>query len=234
MKRKDNTFAVILIVIAAYLVINKLNLMPDISLVSTIFTVVFMFAAVRGLAKLHFCESFISLAIVGWINDEALGIEALTPWTLMLSCILLGTALDMIMKDKREKLPAITKKGNTVPVRVEDEIDGEFVRLENTFGSVNKYVNSEQLREAEIQNSFGECNVFFNNMTRLADDAAVKVENAFGSTNIYVPAHWNVIAEHSAAFGNVEYRGSGSNDPNAPTIRMTIESNFGETKVIYQ
>ena len=234
MKKKDNTFAFVLIIIAVYLVTKKLDLLPDYRFMPTLLTIIFLLSALKGFARLHFCEALISLAVVGWINDEALHIEALTPWTLFISCILLGLALDMIMRDKRDKISVLSNSKECSQIRTQDEICGEFVSLENSFRSATKYINSDYLREARIQNSFGQSDVFFNQMTQLANEASIRVENTFGSTNLYIPASWNVVANHNATFGNVEYRGSASNAPDAPKVTLSIESNFGETKIIYQ
>lgn len=65
------------------------------------------------------------------------------------------------------------------------------------FGSVSKYVNSDCFQKAKISNSFGECNVFFNNAILAGSSASIKVENSFGSTNVYLPSTWRIVTRQA-------------------------------------
>lgn len=235
MKKKSIAFSIILILIAVYLIISRLNLIPEIPFFTILFSLIFAYTAVHGFIRLHFFEGVMSLAILGCINDKLLGIEAITPWTLLLAGFLIGIALDTLFKGARQKKDhscfAHNHHGTTT--HVEDGADGEFVKVEHSFGGISKYVNSDNFREARISNSFGECNVFFNNTILAADHALIRVENSFGSTNIYLPSTWRVVTRQDTAFGNVEFQGHGSNDECAPCIELRLESSFGQTCVIF-
>ena len=100
MKKKDISLALILILIGIYLIVSRLDIMPKIPVFTILFTVLFVYWAFRGFMRRHFFEGVVSLAIVGCINDDLLGIEAITPWTLMAAAVLIGIALDMIFRNK--------------------------------------------------------------------------------------------------------------------------------------
>lgn len=234
MKKKNIAFALILILIGVYLIVSQLNLIPSIPFFTILFTVVFFYAAIHGFIRLHFLEGMVSLAIVGCINDELLHIEAITPWTLLLSAVLIGIALDMIFKNSRKKRD--NRFNNTEHFytgSVEDSFDGEHVKVTNSFGSVSKYVNSDNFRNARIENSFGECNVFFNNTILASANASIKVDNSFGSTNVYLPSTWHVIPHQDTAFGSVNFRGHGSSNTDAPVIELDLDCSFGEISIIF-
>lgn len=235
MKKKKIAFALILILIAIYLVVNKLGLLPNVPFFAILFTMLFCYAAIRGLIQLHFFEAMVSLAIVGCINDKLLHIEAITPWTLLIAAILIGIALDMLFKNCRKKKDSyiFENADHFTTSYVETGSDGENVNVENTFGSVSKYVNSDCFQKAKISNSFGECNVFFNNAILAGSSASIKVENSFGSTNVYLPSTWRVITRQDTAFGNINIKGQGSTVEGAPTIELTLNSSFGEINIIF-
>lgn len=236
MKKKNIAFALILILIGVYLVVSQLNLIPSIPFFTILFTVVFFYAAIHGFIQLHFLEGMVSLAIVGCINDKMLHIEAITPWTLLLSAVLIGIALDMIFKNFRKKRDAscFNHAEHFYTGSVEDSFDGENVKVTNSFGSISKYVNSDNFRNAHIENSFGECNVFFNNTILAAANARIKIDNSFGSTNVYLPSTWHVIPHQDTAFGSVNFRGRGSSDNGAPVIELDLDCSFGEISIIFE
>ncbi len=236
MKKKNIAFASILILIAVYLVVSRLDLIPDIPFFTILFTVIFAYTAIHGFIRLHFFEGVMSLAFLGCIHDKLLGIEAITPWTLLLAGLLVGIALDMIFKNVRSKHDShyYSHSDHTSTSYVENGSDGETVKVENSFGSISKYVNSDTFREAKIENSFGECNVFFNNTALAGNSASIKVENSFGSTNIYLPATWRIITRQDTAFGNIEFRGHGSMAEGAPSIELRLQSNFGQICIIFE
>lgn len=235
MKKKKIAFALILILIAVYLVVNQLGLMPKIPFFGILFTVLFCYTAVNGLIRLHFFEAMVSLAIVGCINDKLLHIEAITPWTLLIAAVLIGIALDMLFKNCRKKKDSYSfdNANRFTSSYVDNGADGEELKVENTFGSVSKYVNSDCFRMAKIENSFGECNVFFNNAILAGSNASIKVDNSFGSTNVYLPSTWRIVTRQDTAFGNINVKGHGSTVEGAPTIDLTLSSSFGEINIIF-
>lgn len=236
MKKKDITVALVLILIAVYLIANRLHLMPKIPVFTILFTVLFIYTAIRGFIRMHFFEGVVSLAIIGCIHDDILGIEAITPWTLIAAAVLIGIALDMIFKDGRERRDehCFSHGEGHWTGHVENGADGEYVRVENSFGAVSKYVNSESFREAKIENSFGECNVYFNNAILGSDKAFIHVENSFGCINLYLPSTWRVTVKQDTAFGGIKFRGCGSNVEDAPVIDLRLDCSFGEICVIFE
>lgn len=236
MKRKDITAALILILIAVYLIVSRLDLMPKIPVFTILFTVLFVYMAIRGFMRMHFFEAVVSLAIIGCIHDELLGIEEITPWTLMAAAVLIGIALDMIFKSGREKRDEhyFAHGGNHHEVHVENGADSEYVHVRNSFSAVSKYVNSDCFREARIENSFGECNVFFNNAVLKSAGAFIQVNNSFGSVNLYLPSTWRVNVMQDTAFGGIRFKGHGSDAEDAPIIDLRLDCSFGEICVIFE
>lgn len=240
MRRKSILFGIVLILLAVYLIVSRLGYAPAMPVLKLAFSAVLVYTAIRGFGRLCFTEGFLSLAILGCIHDEWLGIEALTPWTLLLAGLLLGIAFDMIFKGARARYGkkwggsfySGWKTGHVS--EIEDFEDGGMVTVENSFGAKSKYVNSEAFTGAEIVNSFGECNVYFNNALLAGSRARIKAENSFGETNLYIPRTWRVSVREESAFGSVNVHGRGSTEEGAPLVELELESNFGELSVYFE
>lgn len=101
---KRNIFwAVILIFIAVYLVASKMHMIPAIPFFKILFTVIFVYTAVYGFVRLHFFEGMLSVGLLGCMYDKVLGIQAITPWTLLLAACLVGLALDLLFRNLKNK-----------------------------------------------------------------------------------------------------------------------------------
>lgn len=242
MRRKSIAFGIVLILLALYMIVSTLGYAPAMPFFKAAFTLVLLYTTIRGFMRLHFTTGFLSLAILGCLHDKLLHIEALTPWTLLLAGLLLGVAFDTIFHGVRRKRRHMNPDGSHIEWDfsnysdddVEDDVDGQSVRVSNTFGAKSKYVNSEAFRNAEIENSFGECNVYFNNAILAGDRARIQAENHFGQTNLYLPRTWRVSVHEESAFGNVYIRGRGSKEEGAPLVELVLESNFGELNVYFE
>lgn len=233
MKKKNVFWAIILIMIAVYLVTSRLQLFPAISFFKILFTIILAYVAVHGFARLHFVEGMLSIALLGCIYDKVLKIEAITPWTLLLAGLLIGIALDMLFRNGRKQSIPFHNDHILTDTSAKG-LDGASVHIENTFGAVSRYIHSDCFEKAHIENSFGECNVYFNQVVLNGTTARLVSENSFGSTNLYLPSNWRITVKQETTFGNIEFKGSGSTDPDAPCVELKLSCCFGEICVIFE
>lgn len=232
MNKKNVGWGLVLILLAVYLIVSRLGFWPNFPFFTVVFTIVFGYGVINGIAKRSFVQSIMSLAILGCIYDKQLHIEPITPWILLISALLISAGLEMIFKNIKKK----NAYGNTYHFSTEkttDFVDGDYVRCENTFGSTCKYINSEHFTDANIENTFGTLNVYFDNAIMANGTCNVKVENTFGETNLYFPKTWRVDCQQSAAFGDIKFRGQGSLDADAPLVRLNAEASFGSIQIYF-
>ena len=81
---------------AAMLILSKLGTLPEMSFVSIVFTIIFAWTFIKGLFTLNFFEILFSAAFLACIYDDALGITALTPWTLLGAALLGSIGLSIL------------------------------------------------------------------------------------------------------------------------------------------
>ena len=242
MNKKSNTknilWGLLLILLAVYLVVSKLGMLPQLPFFTVVFSVFFAVTAIHGLIKGHFWVASMSVGILGCIHDEFLGITEITPWILLVAACIIGIGLEMLFKGcKRHHGVYIGTDGKTNKFNdhIENTQDGREVVYKNSFGSVSKYINSGDFQRAHFSNSFGQSNIYFNNaIIHAGQPAIVSVENSFGEMNLFIPNTWRVHLTQNVSFGDLKIKGQGNNDVDAPTVELSVSSSFGDVNVIFE
>lgn len=238
MKNKSSViWGILLILLAAYVVVNKLGILSNVPVVSILLAIVFVYFIIKGLIKRNFFEVFIPIALIGCLFDDEIAkftdyeFTKLTPWTLLFVAVLLAIGFSMIFKEKKHfGIHHDEFHGNYSEETSTDSI----VKIESNFGSSTRYVNSPSFEQANIENNFGKNVVYFNNAIMKNGNAVIKAKNNFGQTCIYVPRTWRVDVIRSCAFGDVKIFGSGNNDMDAPFVKIFTEVAFGEVDIYFE
>ena len=228
MSKKDIYWGFILILIALYIVVSSVGLLPKLPVVKIVFTILFAAWAIKGLCTLSSFEFFVPVGILGCMYQKALGIESLVPWPWWLAMILLVIGFDMVLKNVKKSYAKYSGK-------VDNSADGAYVSVKNMFSETSKYVNSTNFSSADIDNKFGQTNVYFNNAIMPAGaNGSINIENSFGETNIYVPGTWRAEIIRNATFGEVNVHGQGNNDMDAHFIVIKADCTFGEINIYFE
>jgi len=101
-----------------------------------------------------------------------------------------------------------------------------------SFNSGVKYVKADDFERANINCSFGEVKVYFDDAQIHCDEAIVSVDNKFGSVNLYFPKEWYVTNEAVAMFGGVEEKNRSITNGN-PKVKIVGNIGFGNVTVTY-
>ncbi|MCM1387712.1 MAG: cell wall-active antibiotics response protein [Bacillus sp. (in: Bacteria)] len=237
--RKKKIFWGVFFILAAVLVItSKLGIMPDINVFSILATLFILWVSVQGIRHANFFEILLPIACLCIIYDEPLGIEALTPWTVLAAAFLLSAGLSLLFHDKKWahrhmdiRMEKHHGKKDAGSYDYEQCID-EHMHCENNLGAVIRYVNSNNFRDAHLENNFGSMTIYFDNALIQEGEAYVEVENNFGQTILYIPKEWQVHTDISRAFGNVSQVGSCAVS-GAPKLYIHGETNFGQIELHY-
>lgn len=229
MKKRDILGGLLLIAVAAYLILNKLELVPDVQWFRLILTLIMGYIVIKSIPKMEFFGIIMPLCFLGCVYDTELGIEMITPWTLLGAGLLVSGGLEMIFRKK----PSMNIYMNTSD-HAEESVSGRTVYLKNSFNSTSKYVNSEEFSEARIENNFGSCNVYFNNAVIANKKASIHLDNSFGEMNIYIPKTWRADITRDVSFGDLRIYGQGNADVDAPAVHIHGQSNFGTISIYFE
>ena len=234
--RKSVIWGILLILFAAYVVVNKLGVFVDIPVVSILLSVVFIYFIINWLIKRNFFEVFFPAALIGCMFDEEIAsftgteFDKLTPWTLLFVAVLLSIGFDMIFKKNNYiRIGHDEFHGNFTEETSEDG----FVKIDSAFDGATRYVNSPCFERAQIHNTFGKNVVYFNNAIMKNGNATINVENSFGQTVLYIPKTWRADVIRDCSFGDVKIFGSGNADMDAPYVKIKAEVAFGDIEIYF-
>lgn len=217
---------------AAALILSKMGLWPSLSLFSILLTILFVWMLIKGLVHVNFGEILFSLAFLACIYDEPLGITALTPWTVLGAALLGSIGLSLLFPKKHHwhihNAPVDNPEIIDIP-------DSETIRFDNSFGATIKYINSEDFVKADLETSFGEMKVYFDNAIIQHQTAQVKIEVSFGNMILYIPKTWKVIDNVGVSFGSVQVKNGDQcqYQEGNPTLYLIGEVSFGGAEIYY-
>ncbi len=186
---------------AALFLAGKLGFLKDIGFMSIVFTIGLMAFLINGLVRRSFGVILFSLAFLVIVNDERLGLEAITPWP-VLGAALLGTIGLNLLFPGFHRHGARRRRGGGGHA-IEEYRSGETVSYENSFGSVVRYVPVE-ISNVRLDNSFGSMEIYFSDALPKGHVINVDVDSSFGNVTLYVPKEWEVINNAEQSFGSVK------------------------------
>ena len=220
------------------LILNRLDIWPtiyNISLWDVLLTLFFVWIFLSGLRHRNFFGILFGLALIAIQYDELLHITSITPWTLLGATLLASIGLTIIFPQKHHHYNhssinsfEFVDSGK----KVFNEADGETLYFKNSFGSTTKYVNTDALVHATLQNSFGEMKVYFDNAVIKNGVAEINLEVSFGEATLYIPKTWNVENHTKASFGGLKEENRNQSQ-GCPTLRIYGEIAFGEAVIVY-
>ena len=227
MRRGKKFFWGVLFLLGAVaLIIGKLGYLGDVGFWSIFFTIGLFGFLIEGIVKMKFGTILFSLAFLAIVNDKFLGIEAITPWT-VLGAALLGTiGLNILFPGKykfskhrggvkpmiADNTDGDSSMVNNTIIETDEGDVGEEVRYEVVFGDAVKYVTSKSLSCVRGECVFGELNIYLDRAGLQNHCAEIRAEAVFGDVILYVPAEWNVIQKVDTIFGSVNEWGHCSPD----------------------
>lgn len=238
MQSKKIFWGLFFILAAVYVVVSKLGMLPDIGAFKILLTVLMLCLMAEGIRRVNFYEILLPAALIVVFYDDMLGIsKQLTPWTILVAALFASIGLSMLFHKKRKG-----SEGRGIAVEYTQQkgtagagggqSDGERIRFENNFGSAIRYINSDNFREAHVENNFGTLSVYLDNAMVQGGEAYVDVENNFGETNLYIPKEWQVTNDLDHAFGAVNNKGKcvGSS---TTVLYLRGSANFGVINIYY-
>ncbi len=244
MKRRGRWFyGLILIAIALLLILSQLGLITaTIGIWSILMGVLAAAMLVHGIAERSFFEIFCALGIALVTFDEVLSLPNISVWIVILVVILLSAGFECIFPKRKRTNHHRNNDEKWQPYEDENQT-GEYqqVREENRdghiyccnrFGAAAKYISSDDLKGAELENSFGELKVYFDNAKIKETSIDIRVNNRFGSMVLYMPSAWNVISDISVFLASSEHE-SRFTATDGPKVNVGGSVTCGEVKIIY-
>lgn len=230
-RRKEIFWGILFLLGAVFMIVNRLKAFQDIGVFTIFFTIVLVGSLIENIVERSFGGILFSLAFLGILYDRQLGIENLSPWTLLVTAGLGTIGLNMIFKKKEmhikvEKYDDYLEDGHSRREKGEviDETEGEHVHCSVSFNSATKYIDNVKLKTAELSSNFGSLVVYFDNAVLADGKAVVNADVNFGSMVLYIPKEWRLIRNIESSFGGVKEYGRyvGSDEGNTLVINGDV------------
>lgn len=232
MKKSKIFWGLFFILAAVYVVISKFGILPDVGVFNIMFTVFLIWMLIEGIRRISFYEILFSIAFFCIVYKESLPISRLSSWTILVAALFGSIGLSMLFGDlgKKRRVEEMERMGFAGSGGA--QCMGEQLRIENSFGAAIRYINSDNFKNAQIENNFGTLAVYFDNAMIQDGSAAINVENNFGETNLYIPKEWQISNDLEHAFGAINQSGTyvGSS---STVLYMNGSANFGVINIHY-
>ncbi|NLY20957.1 MAG: cell wall-active antibiotics response protein [Tissierellia bacterium] len=228
--RNKSVFTGILFILAGLaLLINKLGYFQEISLFNAFLSIILLYHAIKNLRRRNFGGVLFPLAFIGILFSKELGIESLSPWTLLAVATLGSIGLSLIFKPKFYKISSI-EFDDEVLNRMEINDDGAaFMSVK--FSSGVRYLNIKDFKKAAARSKFGDLKVYFDG-SYIEDEAVMDVDVIFGNLTLFVPKEWVIINHVDVIFGDFKYIGS-PYESSSKKLIVDGDVKFGDIKIIY-
>lgn len=112
-------------------------------------------------------------------------------------------------------------------------LEGENLFFRLTFGDATKYIKSDNFKYGSFNCSFGDLDVYLNDVIINESSATIDVDVKFGELAIYVPRNWRVNCQANKNFGEIHVDGLGNASADAKALIIRGDVNFGELRIIY-
>lgn len=240
MKKNTTFWGLIFIFISLTIIAQITGLIESYSIVRLVWTIILGAFAISRIVSFSFIPASIATAIAVSINADYLNINA-SSGLIFLASILLGVGLTLLTKGSRRKKYKVTLNGKDIHIHSGDNksfhsrsenIEGEHVYVENNFGDNSRYILSNNLKTARIENNLGHSRVYFDNVTFNSERSVVNAECNLGKITLYFPSNINLQNNLKAQLGSIRGAGSFHTDDAYPTVFLEGDSNLGDIEVI--
>lgn len=249
MKRKNDIYwGLIFVLVGVTMILNLTGVFGTFSIFKLAWSIIFIALILNSLYKLNFLSASLYSAILAHINIDRLGLKG-NVFLIYVSSLLIGFGLNSIFKRKRrdnftkafiningeEKAFTSFKdlKHEYKNRSTTDDLKGNHVYFENNLGSSVRYVKSDNLKSAYVENNLGTLNVYFTDTIFSPEGCNINVECNVGNINIYLPNNINYYNNISTSLGSVKSAPSFHSDDSYPNVYLEGEVNVGEVKIIF-
>lgn len=251
-KVKSILYGIVIILVAIALIASKLGFLtvPVISWLSGVsiwgilLSIAMILIIIDGITRIDFFAILVPLAIIGIVFEEPLGIEAITPWTILIVAILLSIGLHLIFPNAGKKKVSVTcnfsddgededkdcfsyKERGSVAGGEDSKDIVESVRM----GAVTKFIYSKNLETVDLNVRTGNMDVYFTDAKVPSGNVDVHVDIKAGNADLYIPKEWKLVNSVSTVAGNVESIGFEKAEEGAPTMNLRGEVNLGNLEI---
>lgn len=230
MKKRNLFWGSLILLFAVSLLADGFNVFQNgPSLMRLALTGLLFVASISSLSPLNFFGVLMPLPFALILNAEYLNIH-INNWPVIAGTFLLSIALTLLFKRRRKISFHTNFKDGNFNVNTDENIEGDDIRIESNFNNSSRYVQGNQIRNADLENNFGNLNVYFDNAQFHEDGATIKIDCNFGNMNLFLPRNIKVINNLEASLGSVNQDRYDST-VSSPVVYLRGDVSFGKINI---
>lgn len=241
MKRSNYFWGLFLILIAFILfgqIFNFFSFGPN--LVNLILSIALIALSIANMPRLNFFGIVFPLAAAIILNGRYFNVESQT-WPILWASFFLSAGLSVLFKRRKThgknhftytSSSDDTYQEGSYTEHNEENLNAEFVQINATFADRTRYVRSQNLRGAHIDNTMGALRVYFNEATFNENGCRITVSCTMGQVILYVPRSVNINNQINNTLASVNDQQQGYN-PEGLSVLVDGEVTLGEVKIVY-
>lgn len=224
--RFKNLFWGLFFILSAVLVIISQLGVTEINLIHLLITIFLVAILCKSLYRINFFGILFSIAFMGILYAEPLGITNLTPWPILGAALFASIGLSFLIHPKRHYYHHSEHFDEIV-----DKPDDSTIDFHVSYGSSIKYINNDNFKGGNIYCSFGAMKVYFDHAKLSKEGATVHLDVSFAGAELYVPKEWNVVNRINTTLGGVEEKNL--HNGTGPELVLIGNVSFAGVEIIY-
>lgn len=224
-KLKNLFWGLFFILSAIVIIISQLGV-TQINLVHLMLTILLVAIFGQSLYHLNFFGILFSLALIGIIYAEPLGITSITPWPILGAALFASIGLSFLIHPRRHQTHHEENFDEIVDIP-----DDSIIDFHVSCGSSIKYINNDNFKGGKISCSYGAMKVYFDHAELSKNGAKLYLSISFGAVELYIPKEWNVVNRINTNLAGVEEKnmhvGTG------PELVLLGNANLSGLEIIY-
>jgi len=171
-----------------------------------IFGAILLGCFIQSALSISYPGMLFSLAFLCILFSKPFGLQAITPWPVLIAATLGSVGLSLLFPKKHKWEKQYGKYNSSVASKstVKSEANGEYINFATSFGATVKYITSDNLKEVNASCKFGAMEIYFDNAIIQDESATLNLYSEFSGVEIYVPKEWDVENNVQATLGGMD------------------------------
>ncbi|MEI6132113.1 MAG: hypothetical protein WCQ41_04740 [Bacillota bacterium] len=206
MKNKNWFWGIFFILSAVSVIAIQTGSFAQIGIQSMLLGAFLVAIIIASLVRVNFFGIFFPIAFLYMILWQPLNIMYVNYWFVALSALLVSIGFSIIFgKSHRSwsKCGSGSEYNKSGFNKTIEDIDDNNPSVEVKFGAASKYLHANALKSGRFSASFGELEIFFDEVTLDPEGAAIVVECSFGKLTLNIPRSWRIIDNTSVSLGEM-------------------------------
>lgn len=236
MKRNNIFWGFVLIMVAGLMLLNIFGVDPGIGVFRLLIGILLAAVMIKSIISVSIEGICFSAAFLIIVFSEEIGMPPVSPFRILLAALLLSLGLNLIFGNQLRKMRKNRRESYRGIEGYEQVVDNEtcdHIEVRLKFGSIVKYVESDNFVSGDLSASFGALTVYFDNAVIQNASAEVYADASFGEIKLFIPKAWKVENTITSNFAGVNEHGSTQWTEEGKILYLRGNVNFGAVEIYY-